>query len=100
MVWQKVNNRRKQMGKGNYVQENLESHHLHMKACKAMRNKQKFVCWSCGSEKHANDGVTSKPAGFGTGLTKFVCFGCKEAARVKKLTKEKVNEATDTTQEN
>jgi len=88
------------MGKGNYVQENLESHHLHMKACKAMRSQQKFVCWSCGSEKHAYDGVISKPAGFGARLTKFVCFGCKETARVKKLTKEKANETTDTTQEN
>jgi hypothetical protein len=85
------------MSTGNYVQENLAGYHLQMREAKAMRRRQTFVCWSCGSEKSANDGVVSKPAGFGSLLIKFVCFGCKETARVKKLTKEKSNEHTDTT---
>lgn len=87
------------MYNGNYVKENLAGHNLHAKTLDGMRRKQRYVCWSCGSEKYASQGVVSKPAGFGTRLTKFVCLVCKDAALVKKLTKEKVNERTDTAQE-
>ena len=87
------------MSTGNYVQENLAGHNLLVREAKAMRRRQRFVCWSCGSEKHADDGVVSRPEGFGTRLIKFVCHVCKETAAAKKLTKEKANERTDTTQE-